>query len=112
MVPIELLTVPLDFQLILLVNGTPTAEFVPIVIDQGATTEQRESFLQCQMVTGSTENPENRPEHSTEFFVATTDFIENMNTAFSAETDSEITLQLAPNPVNRPGNRPQTQPSN
>ncbi|MEL6552272.1 MAG: hypothetical protein AAFQ63_02230 [Cyanobacteria bacterium J06621_11] len=95
MVPLELLTVPLDFLLILLVNGTPTAECMPMVLDQAPATEQRESFLQCQMVADTIDGI----EPNADFLVKTTHFIEQIESAFASEDDSEFTIQLAPTPA-------------
>ena len=83
MVPVDLLTVPLDFLLILLVNGNPAAECVPMVIVQDTSLEMRESYLHC------------RTEEGREFGAQAAALMRVAPNALNVETGSEITLQLS-----------------
>lgn len=83
MVSLDLFTVPLDFLLILLVNGNPAAECVPMVIAQDMGREAKTSYLHCRTTDGE------------EFGTQASILMRTAPELLGTEDNDEITLQLA-----------------
>ncbi|MEM6596869.1 MAG: hypothetical protein AAF810_18850 [Cyanobacteria bacterium P01_D01_bin.36] len=100
MVPLEaLFTLPLDFFLVLLVNGTPAAECTPIVEPQSPPPEVHETFLRCHLLEGAHAN--------IDFYIEPADLRQStsndtnngfknqfLNEALEVTADSEVTIQV------------------
>ncbi|MEO1394561.1 MAG: hypothetical protein AAFV90_16765 [Cyanobacteria bacterium J06634_5] len=82
MVLTDLVRVPLDFLLIILVNGTPSGQCVPVVIAQDTSLEVRQAELRCRTSDGMVFDIE--PED-----------LQTSPELFGAQAQSDITIQLS-----------------